>query len=156
MYQSIRNNCKALIISKLPDIKRVNKWRKDFIVEILILFLSIKGRINFSQLGRYGNYSEQRYRQQFEKDFDFLEFNKQLVSEHGSGQFAIAFDPSFISKSGKNTFGLGKYWSGCAKDTKKGLEIGGLAIIDIYNNTAFHLEAVQTYPSRLLHLARSL
>lgn len=144
MYQDIRKSHKSLIVRTLVEIKGINKWRKDFIVEILILFVSIKGRINFSQLGRYGNYGEQRYRQQFEKDFNFLKFNKQLISKHGSGQFAIAFDPSFISKSGKKTYGLGKYWSGCAQETKKGLEIGGLATIDIYNNTAFHLEAVQT------------
>jgi hypothetical protein len=36
------------------------------------------------------------------------------------------------------------YWSGCANQAKCGLEIGGLAAIDIDNHTAFHLEAVQT------------
>ena len=34
--------------------------------------LSIKGRINFLQLERYGKYSEQRYRQQFEKTLFFI------------------------------------------------------------------------------------
>lgn len=129
------------MIDKIPDI---NKWRRDFLIETFILFLSIRGRINFLQFARYGKYKEQRYRQQFEKSFDFLTFNKELTLSQGSGRYAIAFDPSYISKSGKKTPGLGWYWSGVANQAKWGLEIGGLAAIDIDNHTAFHLEAVQT------------
>jgi len=132
------------MIDKLPNI---NQWRRTFLIETLILFLSIRGRINFLQLARYGKYKEQRYRQQFEKRFDFLAFNKELTLSQGSGRYAIAFDPSYVSKSGKETPGVGWYWSGCANRAKWGLEIGGLAAIDIDNHTAFHLEAVQTLNS---------
>jgi len=131
----------------------INNWRKDFVTETFILFLCIKGRINFLQLGRFGKHKEQRYRQQFEKPFDFLSFNKELVLSNGSGRYAIAFDPSYISKSGKQTPGLGYFWSGCANRAKWGLEIGGLAAIDIDNHTAFHLEAVQTVASKEQSLA---
>jgi len=139
---------KQLIFSMLEKTTGINKWRKDFMVEVFMLFLSIKGRINFFQLERYGQFSEQRYRQQFEKRFDFMEFNKDIAISQGSGRFAIAFDPSYISKSGKHTPGLGRYWSGCAQTSKKGLEIGGIAVVDIDNNFAFHLEAVQTPGSK--------
>jgi hypothetical protein len=132
----------------LCDNSSINKWRKDFMTEIFMLFLSIKGRINFYQLERYGKFSEQRYRQQFEKPFDFMELNKQLSISYGSGRFAIAFDPSYISKSGKHTPGLGRYWSGCAQASKWGIEISGIAAVDIDNNFAFHLEAVQTPGSK--------
>ena len=135
---------KSLIISMLDKLSNINQWRRDFLIETFILFLSIRGRINFLQLARYGKYKEQRYRQQFEKLFDFLAFNKELTLSRGSGRYAIAFDPSYISKSGKKTPGVGWYWSGCANQAKWGLEIGGLAAIDIDNHTAFHLEAVQT------------
>lgn len=143
---TIRDNefYKTLIINTLNKISIFNKCRKDFLYEVLILFLCIKGRINFLQLARFGKFKEQRYRQQFEKPFDFLEFNKELTRSHGGKRFAIAFDPSYINKSGKKTPGLGWYWSGCAGKSKWGLEIGGLAAIDIENHTAFHLEAVQT------------
>lgn len=135
---------KGLIISMLDKLPHINQWRRDFLIETFILFLSIRGRINFLQLGRYGKYKEQRYRQQFEKSFDFLTFNKELTLSQGSGKYVIAFDPSYINKSGKKTPGLSWYWSGCANQAKWGLEIGGLAVIDIDNHTAFHLEAVQT------------
>lgn len=129
------------MIDKLPNI---NQWRRAFLIDTLILFMSIRGRINFLQLARYGEFCEQRYRQQFEKPFDFLTFNKELIFSHGSGRYAIAFDPSHISKSGKKTPGVGWYWSGVANQAKWGLEIGGIGVIDIDNHTAFHLEAVQT------------
>jgi hypothetical protein len=143
---TIRDNktYKCIIISVLVKLSDINQWRRDFLVETFILFLSIRGRINFLQLARYGLHKEQRYRQQFEKPFDFLTFNKELTLSHGSGRYVIAFDPSYISKSGKKTPGVGWYWSGCANQAKWGLEIGGLAAIDIDNHTAFHLEAVQT------------
>ena len=134
----------TLIINTLDKISIFNKCRKDFLCETLILFLCIKGRINFLQLARFGLFKEQRYRQQFEKPFPFLEFNKELALSHGGKRFAIAFDPSYINKSGKKTPGLGWYWSGCASRSKWGVEIGGIAAIDIDNHTAFHLEAVQT------------
>ena len=128
----------------LGELLDINLWRKNFLIETFILFLSIRGRINFLQLARYDKHKEQRYRQQFEKQFDFLTFIKQLTLTHGSGRYVIGFDPSYISKSGKKTPGVGWYWSGCANQAKWGLEIGGLAAIDVDNHTAFYLEAVQT------------
>lgn len=138
------NSYNKHIIKALDKIANINKWRKDFLMEVFTLFLSIKGRVNFLQLARYGKFTEQRYRQQFEKEFDFLSFNKELTLSHGSGHYVIAFDPSYITKSGKKTPGLNWYWSGSAGQSKRGLEIGGIAAIDIENHTAFHLEAVQT------------
>ena len=82
---------------------KLNKWREKFMLEVLLLYLIIPGRINFLQLGRYGKYGEQRYRQQFETDFDWLSFNSSLVKSHFGSRLAIAFDPSYISKSGKCT-----------------------------------------------------
>ena len=138
---------KELISKMLDKLPNINQWRRSFLIETFILFMSIRGRINFLQLARYGKYKEQRYRQQFEKPFDFLSFNKEFTLSQGSGRYAIAFDPSYVSKSGKKTPGVGWYWSGCANKAKWGLEIGGLAAIDIDNHTAFHLEAVQTLNS---------
>lgn len=115
-----------------------------FMLHIFNLFLGIKGRLNFLQFERFGKYDEQSYRNHFEKRFSFLEFNKMMVKEHASDNLAIAFDPSYISKSGKKTPGVGYFWSGVAGQSKWGLEIGGLAAVDIDNHTAFHLDAVQT------------
>jgi hypothetical protein len=124
----------------------LNKWRRDFIKDVLWLFLSINAPVNFLQLGRYGKYGEQRYRQQFEGDFDSFNFNAALVRQYCGSPIAIAFDPSYIPKSGRSTDGVGWFWSGCANKAKWGLEIGGIAILDLDNHTALHLEAIQTLP----------
>lgn len=124
--------------------KNVNGNRNNFMMHIFSLFLSIKGRLNFLQFERFGKYDEQTFRNQFEKDFNFMELNKILIKENCSSNLAIAFDPSFIPKSGKKTPGTAHFWSGCAGKTKWGIEIAGLAAIDCENHSAFHLEAVQT------------
>jgi hypothetical protein len=129
------------VINKMEGIK---KCRQLFLVNSMSLFLSIKGRINFLQLQRFSGTDEQTFRNHFEKSFDFLKFNLEIVKEHGGGHYTIGFDPCYISKSGKSTPGVNWFWSGCAGTTKWGLEIGGIAAIDIENHTAFHLEAKQT------------
>src|SRR5690554_7224790 len=98
--------------------------QKKFFIHTMGLYLGIKGRINFLQFERYGNHDEQSFRNQFEKPFDFMRFNKELIFEHGSGHYTIAFDSSYISKSGKPPR-LGYFWSGCAGKAKWGLEICG-------------------------------
>jgi hypothetical protein len=128
-------------ISKMVGL---SKNRKSFFINAMYLFLAIKGKINFLQFERYGNKDEQTFRNHFEKPFDFLKLNSELVKEHGGGHYTIGFDPCYISKSGKSTPGTNWFWSGCAGSTKWGLEIGGICAVDIENHTAFHLEAKQT------------
>lgn len=123
---------------------KINKWREKFMLEVLLLYLIIPGRINFLQLGRYGKHGEQRYRCQFEVGFDWLSFNSSLVKSHLGSRLAIAFDPSYISKSGKCTPYIGHFWSGCAGKAKRGLEISGIGVMDLDLHTCLHLEAIQT------------
>lgn len=135
---------KALIKAIIEKMPNIGKWRKDFMVHILVLFCSIRGKINFLQMERYGSYRESTYRKNFAQRFDYLHFNAELIRELGQQEHLIAFDPSYLAKSGKKTFQKGKFWSGCTGQVKPGLEMGGLAVIDVENHTAFHLEAVQT------------
>lgn len=131
----------AKILSKIP---KIDKRHQKFIIHLFWLLLSMRGRVNFEQLGRYSHYNEGTFRNNFDKPFDFLAFNQKLIAEVCQSELAIAFDPSFISKSGKHTPGLSYFWSGCAGRSKKGLEIGGFGAIDILNNTCMHLCAYQT------------
>src|SRR5674476_18867 len=157
MISKVNKSVKYLIISTLENkvFEKLNKSRKDFIVIVLWHILSIKGRINFLQLGRFSPLTEQTYRNHFEKEFDFLSFNKQLINQVVSGERIIAFDPSYIPKAGKSTYGRGRYWSGVAGAAKWGLDICGFAVVDIVNNTALHLNAWQT-PSAAELVAKGL
>ncbi len=57
---------------------------------------------------------------------------------------AIAIDPSYIPKSGKKTPWIGYFWSGCAGEYKRGLEIMGIGVIDIDNHECMTLGSIQT------------
>ncbi len=139
---------RSLITKVIERMTRVGKCQKGFIKEILLLMLTVPNRVNFLQMGRYGAMGEQSYRQNFEKGFDFVQFNSRLIEDHSSGDLILGFDPSYISKSGKKTPGLGYYYSGVESRYKRGLEIGNLCAIDLKQNTAYHIHAVQSPSAR--------
>ena len=147
-------NIKSLIISALSiskNLKTLKGCRKNFIFNVFLYFLSVKGKINFLQLERFSNKCEQYFRINFENMFNFQEFNLSLIKDKVS-ECVVAFDPSYISKSGKQTYGLGMYWSGCAGKAKRGLDICGFAVVDVILNIAFHLNAIQTPTSKGINL----
>lgn len=129
------------ILYKIP---RLSKPQHKFIVHLFTLWLSIRGRHNYINLARYGHYNEITYRRQSKKEFAFLAFNRALVQQALCEDCIIAFDPTYVRKSGKCTEGVNYYYSGCAGREKWGLEFGGLAAIDLSDKTALHLEAIQT------------
>ncbi|MGC3978934.1 MAG: hypothetical protein QM751_12355 [Paludibacteraceae bacterium] len=135
-------NAKYLIIKALKSNKfsGLKESRKRFVLHVLLSFLSIKGRINFLQLSRFSEHCEQYFRINFENKFNFQDFNLSLIAGQMIKECIVAFDPSYIPKSGKKTFGVGRYWSGCAKQAKWGLDICGFALVDVLQKAAFHFE----------------
>ena len=131
----------SAILQKMSDI---TKPQYKFVVHIVQLILSIRGRVNFMSMSRYGSYSEQSYRLNFSKEFDFKTFNKELILNSCGTELAWIFDPSFITKSGKHTPGVGYFWSGCASAVKWGMELSSLAVADMKNHTAMHYHATPT------------
>jgi len=131
----------ALIMDKMPDI---GKWQRDFMTHLMPLLLTFRGRHNFENLSRYGSFNEATYRVRYEGEFAFDQFNKELILSLPEEERIIAFDPSYIPKSGKHTPGASYFWSGCANATKYGLEISGLASVGLESRTAMHLYAKQT------------
>jgi hypothetical protein len=115
----VSHNIKSWIVRVLIlySFDSLSKSRKKFIKNVFVSFLSIKGRINFLQLERFGDYGESTYRCQFQEEFDFFEFNKNLVNQF-TKDIIIEFDPSYLSKSGKKTHGVEYFWSGVAGKPK--------------------------------------
>src|SRR5574344_1948483 len=83
------------------------------------------------------------------KKFDWISFNRTMVQEGNPNRRAIAIDPSYISKSGKKTPGVGYFWSGCASAVKWGLELMGFALVDADAGTGVHLVAKQTFTEKI-------
>lgn len=84
-------------------------------VFILILVISIKGHINFSQLSPYSEKGEKYFR----NNFTFLEFNKIVLLRQGCDDLTITVDYAYHIKSGEKTFGL--VYSACAFCIRWGL-----------------------------------
>ena len=131
----------ASILRQMPD---VGAWQVKFLLHLFVLWLSIRGRYNFTNLARYGRHQESTYRQNFAHAFDWLGFNLHLVSRYLSPDRIIALDPSYVSKSGRHSAGVGYFWSGAAARAKWGQELCGLAAVDLQDKTALHLLAVQS------------
>mgnify|MGYP000477537408 CR=1 FL=1 len=131
----------------LADIDNLSKPVCKFLSTIFSQWWSVLGRYNFTNMGRYLPYNEKSLRHAYTRAFDFFTFNKRVIKSRCSHELVLAFDPTFIAKSGRHTYGLGHYWSGLEKRMKHGLEIGCLAAIDVKNQTAFHLDTLQTLPT---------
>ncbi len=103
-------------------------------------------RHNFLNIYRYGNggYSEKSIRHQFSRKINFPGWFETAMSSLKNKECIVAFDPSYISKSGKKTYGKDWFWSGKDQQTKPGLEIGCLALVDVADAAAYSIEAVQT------------
>ena len=115
---------------------KLTKSFEKILIEVIILFMVIPRKINFTQMGRYGSHVEQTYRNAFglkkSKSIDWLKLNVSLAKRFfgKQGRWAIAIDPSYISKAGKKTPHIGRFWSGCAQSVKHDLEIMGIGLID--------------------------
>ena len=107
--QDVFTQGESLISSIVQKMLNINIKKQSALVEMLMLFLCCRGRVNFSQLGRLGDRNEKTYRYHFEKKFDWATFNGLLISEQCNEDLIIGFDPSYISKSGKHTPGLGYF-----------------------------------------------
>jgi len=137
-------NVRTLTEQILEKMSNINRWQYKFLLNLFPLWLAMRGRYNFCHMARWGKYKEYTYRENFSRSFDWLGMNIVLAKQSLSEDLAIAFDPSYLPKSGKHTPGIGYFYSGCAGRELRGLELGGLAVIDQQDKTALHLEAIQS------------
>ena len=137
---------------------KITKSFEKILIEVIILFMVIPRKINFTQMGRYGLHVEQTYRNAFglkkSKCIDWLKLNVSLAKRFlgKQGRWAIAIDPSYISKADKKTPHIGRFGSGCAQSVKHGLEIMGIGLIDIDTKDCMMLRAHQSLNNKELSL----
>lgn len=155
-YEEILKN--AIRASMKESGAKLAKTFQTLLIEILTLYMILPRKINFTQMARYGKHGEQTYRQNFnrkKKDcIDWLLLNLSLARRvlEMEGLLAIAIDPCYISKAGKKTPHIGRFWSGCAGAVKHGLEIMGIGLLDVANNKCMMLRAHQTIGNSALKM----
>src|SRR5499426_2584081 len=133
------------ILQQMPGL---GQPQRTFLATLFVTILVLRGRVNFRHLSRYCDYAERTIARQFREPFDWPDFHQRVLmtalAPHS--ELISAHDASFIPKSGKQTFGLGHFFNGCASRAERGLEISTLAVVDVTRRCAFTLAVAQTPP----------
>lgn len=138
------NKAANFVEARLSKVVELTKAQRKFLLWLFERWLMLPVRYNFLNLSRYGGYSEKALRSQMRNKLPFMALFHQLFEGLLKKECMAVFDPCFISKSGKKTYGLAHYWSGTAQRALKGLEAGCLAMVDVKDRTAYSMEVVQT------------
>ena len=65
-----------IIETILQQMTTVTKPHRKFMLVLLPLLMSLRGRANFRNLSRYSDYHEKTFSRWYRRDFDFAEFNR--------------------------------------------------------------------------------
>src|SRR5262245_59494753 len=142
------------ILQQMPGL---GQPQRKFLATLFVTILVLRGRVNFRNLSRYCDYSERTIAPQFREPFDWPDFHQRILMTalDPRAELISAHDASFIPKSGKQTFGLGHFFNGCASRAERGLEMSTLAVVDVTHRYALTLASAQTPPGEdTLHAAR--
>src|SRR5262245_43451607 len=133
------------ILQQMPGL---GQPQRKFLATLFVTILVLRGRVNFRNLSRYCDYAERTIARQFRTPFDWPDFHQRVLmtalAPHA--ELISAHDASFIAKSGKQTFGLGHFFNGCASRAERGLEISTLAVVDVTRRCVFTRASAQTPP----------
>jgi len=133
-----------LVGTTIQKVTKITKPQFKFFIWLIERWWMLPVRYNFLTLSRYGGYSDRSIREQFAKPLPFMELFDGLYRPLQQKECILAFDPTFIPKSGKQTPGLYQFYNGAHQRAEKGLEAGVLALIDVEDHMAYHIEATQT------------
>jgi hypothetical protein len=143
MRSSIETILSPIFVNLGMNDKRMN----DFICKLFEAILVRRGRFNFTNLARFGDFHECTLRRRFGRELNWLNLNQGLIAAcpgHADRPWIAAMDCSFIRKSGHRTAGLDTFWSGSDKKAQKGLEASVLSLIDVVGKKAWALDVSQT------------
>lgn len=132
-----------IVHEKITNLKGLSKPRKNFMAKIFSTVLSLRGKANYLNLNRYADCNEKTIRRNAQQTFHFEALNTQLASESLGKSCILAMDATFVSKSGKKTFGLDRFWNRSTSRVERGLEVSVLALVDDQRH-AMALSARQT------------
>src|SRR5918992_429606 len=133
----------------LQQMPALGQPQRKFLATLFVTILVLRGRVTCRNLSRYCAYSERTIARQFRRPFDWPEFHQRVMAAalDPRSELISAQDASFIPKSGKQTFGLGHFFNGCANRAERGLEISTLAVVEVTpRRWAFRLAVAQTPP----------
>lgn len=135
----------STILHQIPDI---SKPRLSFLLGLFAALHCFTGRATMLNLARHGAGSPRRLHRWFSQPFDWSSLNW-LMLDHtrvSAHRLAACWDCTFLKKSGKTTWGLGKFHCGVTGRAETGLEACAIGLLDLDEQTAYHLFIQQTPP----------
>ena len=140
------DSIKSIIRSLLVSVGDLANPNRNFSWPCFRLWLSFVDGLLSRFLSRYSQPSERTYRRQYQRSFNFIKFNAELIEQaiQTESTTILAVDCSFIPKSGKQTYGLDYFYNGSAARAEKGLEVSAMAVVDVTNNISYNLSIQQT------------
>src|SRR5712691_766922 len=134
----------------LKQMAAVSQPQRKFLTTLFATILALRGRVTVRNLSRYCDYSERTIARQFRAAFAWPDFHQRVLKAalDSRSELLSVQEASFMPKSGKQTFGLGHFFNGCANRAERGLEISTLAVVDVTRRCAFTLAVAQTPPGK--------
>lgn len=128
---------------------KCNKKQRDFLMLLIRGMIGILGKRTFRNLARYMQIAEHTFARQMAKVFDFVGLNIELIKiiKQDGDRLIGAQDSSFITKSGKKTYGLGFVWNGSAGRAEKGLEIDTIAAVKVGSHREGYTISTEQVPA---------
>jgi hypothetical protein len=133
------------ILKQMPGVRQP---QAKFLDILFTTILALRGHVTLRNLSRYCAYSERTLARHFRAAFDWATFHRltwqPVVTK--AHVWIGAQDASFLTKSGKQTFGLGSFFNGSAGRAERGLEISTFALINVTQRYALTCAVAQTPP----------
>ena len=138
----------SVLTDILANMPHIGKWQRRFLAMVFAALFALRGRVTFTNLARFSPLDEHTFRRNFARPLDWVAFNQAVIdlSQINQQPRIGVFDCSFIAKSGKQTWGLDRFWSSEHDRSKPGLEISLLGVIATETRQAFALDVTQTPP----------
>jgi hypothetical protein len=131
------------IVTNLP------RPRRKFLCHLMRLLLMLPVHVKFRNLSRYSPYHEKTFARHCATSLDIVALNKAAMTQvvPPDHEQALVLDASFIPKSGKQTYGLARFWNGAHRRTERGLESSALGWLAVTDNGAYALSIEQAPPT---------
>ena len=132
------------IITLLSCIAPIIEKKKQRQLQVIIqAMLTMRGRVTMLGVSRWsekgGSYSTiNRF---FNSEIDWLKVNWFFVKEYliTAGVFLLAGDEVVVTKDGKETYGLGRFFSSIQNQTVKGLSFLNISLVSVATGKAYSL-----------------
>jgi IS4 transposase len=136
----------AIVQTILAKMGKVRKPELTALTALFTAILTVCGKVNFMNLSRYSQRNEKTFRRQFKQGLPAGKFNAAFVEIEIPETHEVigVLDASFNPKSGKQTFGLDRFYNGSHGRVERGLEISLLAVVDTVTENAYGIHAQQT------------